>query len=204
LADNRSPESRRIVVVESLAIETRRILASESVGCFGDKCIWRLINDSDQVYENTRPEMGELDELLQPAKIISAAAKYMRTGFMTRIRPNCCYTAGFPHCHEMLFAASAVANSAFCHSPFTGANDKNWFYRSLPRVASQTRQPQSIFRKTVAIWKDEIEKRSFWDLASFRLSHRVFQTCSVAKASPNPKNPRSKMATVFLQTLQAE
>ena len=35
-------------------------------------------------------------------------------------------------------------------------------------------------------------ERSFSALASFRLSHRVFQTCSFAKASPKPKNPRSE------------
>src|ERR1035437_7646910 len=37
LADNCPPESSRIVVTESLATETRRILSCESVGCFGDK-----------------------------------------------------------------------------------------------------------------------------------------------------------------------
>jgi hypothetical protein len=36
---------------------------------------------------------------------------------------------------------------------------------------------------------------------SFRLSYRVFQTCSFAEASPKTKNPRSEMATVFLYPL---
>jgi len=42
-------------------------------------------------------------------------------------------------------------------------------------------------------------KRSFWLLASFRLSRRVFQTCSFAEASPKTKNPRSEWLHYFFK-----
>src|SRR5579863_6146653 len=41
-------------------------------------------------------------------------------------------------------------------------------------------------------------KRSFLVLASFRLRYRLIQTCSVAEASPKPKNPRSTWLHYFL------
>jgi D-threo-aldose 1-dehydrogenase len=56
----------------------------------------------------------------------------------------------------------------------------------------------SGLRNTVAVWPNGIEKRSFWVLASFRLSHRL-GACSFAKASPIPKNPRSKRLQYFLK-----
>ncbi|MDB6065922.1 MAG: hypothetical protein JWR26_2130, partial [Pedosphaera sp.] len=42
-------------------------------------------------------------------------------------------------------------------------------------------------------------KRSFWVLASFRLSHRPLRACSFAKASPKPKNPRSDRPNYVLK-----
>ena len=42
-------------------------------------------------------------------------------------------------------------------------------------------------------------ERSFLVLASFQLSHRSLGTCSFAKASPEPKNPRSERPRYFLK-----
>src|SRR5215472_13952440 len=40
-------------------------------------------------------------------------------------------------------------------------------------------------------------QRFFWVLASFSLSHRALRPCSFAQASPQPKIPRCRTATVF-------
>src|ERR1700679_3930298 len=45
--------------------------------------------------------------------------------------------------------------------------------------------------------------RSFGVLASFRLSYRVIQTCSFAKASPKLKNPRSAWLQFFFKRSNA-
>jgi hypothetical protein len=42
-------------------------------------------------------------------------------------------------------------------------------------------------------------KRSFCFLASFRLSHGVFQTRSFTEASPKTKNPRSEWLHYFFK-----
>ncbi len=42
-------------------------------------------------------------------------------------------------------------------------------------------------------------KRSFLVLVSFQLSHRALRTCSFAKVSPKPKNPRSERPRYFLK-----
>ena len=44
-----------------------------------------------------------------------------------------------------------------------------------------------------------IRERSFWVVASFRLSHRPLRACSLTKASPKPKNPRSERPHYFLR-----
>jgi len=44
-------------------------------------------------------------------------------------------------------------------------------------------------------------ERSFWVLASFQLSHRVFQTCSFAEASPKHQKSPLRTATLFFKTL---
>src|SRR5262245_49707676 len=41
----------------------------------------------------------------------------------------------------------------------------------------------------------------FFVLASFRLSHRPLRACSFAKASPEPKSPRSEQPHYFLNAL---
>src|SRR5436190_744539 len=41
--------------------------------------------------------------------------------------------------------------------------------------------------------------RFFSFLASFRLSHRPLRACSIAKASPEPKNPRFQRPHYFLK-----
>src|SRR5579859_4341864 len=47
-------------------------------------------------------------------------------------------------------------------------------------------------------------ERSFWLLASFRLSHSpTTEGCSFAKASPKAKNPRSALSAIFLKPLKA-
>jgi hypothetical protein len=67
--------------------------------------------------------------------------------------------------------------------------------------AGDEKLSQSIIKNTVAIWENGREERSFLILASFRLSHRVFQTCSFAEASPKSKKSSLQMATEFFQTL---
>jgi hypothetical protein len=47
----------------------------------------------------------------------------------------------------------------------------------------------------------EALQRSFWFLASFQLSHRVFQTCSFAEASPKNQKSSLLIAASFLSML---
>jgi hypothetical protein len=55
------------------------------------------------------------------------------------------------------------------------------------------------FKKCCSHSGGERKKRSFWVLASFRLSCRPLRACVFAEASPKPKNPRSERLQNFLK-----
>ena len=71
--------------------------------------------------------------------------------------------------------------------------------RRQPNSRRLTRQ--SIFKNPVAVRLKKPRQRSFWVLASFRLSNRPLRACSFAKASPKVQKSSLRMATVFFQTL---
>jgi hypothetical protein len=69
------------------------------------------------------------------------------------------------------------------------------------RPSCRQRGFQSILTNTVAARKGPDGKRSFWLLASFRLSHRPLRACSFAKASPKSQKSPLRAATLFLAML---
>src|SRR5581483_2199165 len=60
---------------------------------------------------------------------------------------------------------------------------------------------ESIFRNTVAIRCERGWRRSFWVLASFRLSHRVVLNLLLRQSLTKTQKSSPRMATEFLQTL---
>jgi hypothetical protein len=55
------------------------------------------------------------------------------------------------------------------------------------------------FKKYCSHSVEKEEKRSFWVLASFRLSYRVFKHAPSPKPRQNTENPRSKWPHYFLK-----
>ena len=91
----------------------------------------------------------------------------------------------------------------------TPMSTKGWTATNLLISSKITFSRVERFQKNCSHSREKKTERSFWILASafakatadrsFRLSHRVFQTCSFAEASPEPKNPRSEWLQLFFK-----